>query len=64
VSDRTQLVIIFEITDDLPDGQPTLPVEEGFWCAIHHARGRTTWRRVGLHTGELSEDAYWPEGDP
>jgi hypothetical protein len=43
------LVIIYEVTDDTPDGLPWPPVgEDHFWCAIKRDRGRTTWRRVTL----------------
>ena len=61
------LTIIYEITDDTPDGLPWPPVgDDHHWHVVRRDRGRTTWRRIELQVGapehELPPGAYRLEG--
>jgi len=44
-----RLAIIYETTDDLPDGQPWPPDGKDFWSLVApRANGVTRWRRIAL----------------
>jgi hypothetical protein len=47
---KAPLAIVYDITDDTPDGLPWPPVgdDDHHWCVVKRDRGRTTWRRVTL----------------
>lgn len=55
------LIIVHEVTDDYPTGEPTPPPDDGgTWHAIHLGRDQTTWRRVALPVGAAEQELPAP----